>query len=71
MDARGGDGDHSNTIKYWVYTFHTLYRLLRGDRRVLSYLGSRGALKVPTLSLALRWAAYYPYHKAVSRRRPV
>ena len=71
MESCNSAGVRNNSVKYWVYTFHSLFRLLRGDRRVLPYLGSHEALRVPTLPLALKWAVFYPYHKAVSRRRPV
>lgn len=41
--------------RYWVNGIYALYRVVRGDGRVLPYLLSRRTVCVPRLPLALRW----------------
>ena len=44
--------------KYWVNTVYTVFRLLRGDARVLRYLAGR-AEKIPSWSVTMHWLPRY------------
>jgi len=56
--------------RYWVNGFYSLFRIIRGDWRVLPFLKSRQAMIVPPFPLALRWLFCYPSHKRTARPRP-
>ncbi|KKK57452.1 hypothetical protein LCGC14_3054330, partial [marine sediment metagenome] len=51
--------DTSRTnVSTWVNTVYALFRILRGDLRVLRYLG-HSSVKVPAWRTAMRWLPRY------------
>lgn len=46
--------NRSGEIRYWVNTLYAIYRIAKGDLRVLKYLFNSKALLVPPLSIALK-----------------
>lgn len=44
----------SGEIRYWVNSLYAIYRIAKGDLRVLKYLFNSKALLVPSLSIALK-----------------
>lgn len=45
-------------VRYWVNTFYAIYRVAKGDLRVLDYLFNSKAILVPRFSIALK--SYIP-----------
>ena len=70
IEPTGVAREHADNIRYWVNGFYALFRILRGDGRVLPFLRSREAIRVPTFPLSFRWLLRYPHHKRVARPRP-
>lgn len=54
-------------VRYWVNTFYALFRLLKGDWRVLRYLRDKRSVAALPWPVAFWWLPYYAVQKVKTR----
>lgn len=59
-----------NTIdkKYWVYTFYSIFRILRADKRIIPFIRNARVVYEPSITASLKWVLGYPMHNYISRK---
>jgi hypothetical protein len=58
-----GDSLPVREIRYWVNSFYAVFRLFKGDWRIIRYLTSNHTLMAPNWSLALRYSPSFVSQK--------